>query len=180
MPVSEARTSEGTEPLEVCVVRAGAMQLGVPIAHVAKIVGAVRPQPLPHAPWFVGGLVLYRGEVLTAVDLGRLLDVESRSSSPEGSDLTCSMLVIESSGGAFGLLVDSVEEVVMVSGEEYEATPSFLDARYKELITGAYKLEGRLLAMLNPERLDPSYVPCLPSPAAVGMERKHAGHAGER
>jgi len=134
------------------------MFAGVPIARIAEIVGAVRPRPLPHAPWFVGGLVLYRGEVLTAVDLRRLLDIESESSCAEPCGWPCSMLVIESAGGAFGLLVDSVEEVLTVRGEDYEPTPSILNARYRELFGGAYKLEGRLLVMLNPERLDPGYL----------------------
>lgn len=152
----------GRAPAEVCVVRAGSLFAGVPIARIAEIVGAVRPRPLPHAPWFVGGLVLYRGEVLTAVDLRRLLDVESGSTDPEPTGFergrSCSMLVIESAGGAFGLLVDSVDEVLTVCGEDYEPTPSILNARYRELFDGAYKLEGRLLVMLNPERLDPGYL----------------------
>jgi purine-binding chemotaxis protein CheW len=197
MAVTEARMNESansmtnarTEPMEVCVVRAGALFAGVPIAYIAEIVGAVRPQPLPHAPWFVGGLVLYRGEVLTAVDLGRLLDlrrlreVESESSGPgqagferpgferpglerpglERPGRPCSMLVVDcgdgrSAGGAFGLLVDRVDEVLAVSSEDYEPNPSILDPRHRELFDGAYRLEGRLLVMLKAERLDPSYL----------------------
>jgi purine-binding chemotaxis protein CheW len=163
MAIAEVRTNERTASVEVCVVRAGALLAGVPIVRIAEIVGAVQPRPLPHAPWFVGGLVLYRGEVLTAVDLGRLLDVESESSGSERNGRTCSMLVVDcadgrSAGGPFGLLVDSVDEVLTVSGEEYEPTPSILDARYRDLFDGAYKLEGRLLVMLNPARLDPCFL----------------------
>jgi purine-binding chemotaxis protein CheW len=164
MAVAETRTSETTNPvrdarteaLEVCVVRAGALYAGVPIAAIAEIVGAVRPRPLPHAPWFVGGLVLYRGEVLTAVDLRRLLDDESEFSAHSGSMLVIDCTDGRSAGGAFGLLVDRVEEVSSVSSEDYEPNPSTLDARHKELFAGAYKLDGRLLVMLNPERLEPS------------------------
>ena len=36
---------------------------GVPIRHILEIVGAARPQPVPLAPIFVGGLVHYRGAV---------------------------------------------------------------------------------------------------------------------
>jgi purine-binding chemotaxis protein CheW len=171
MPVAEARTSETTNfvrnaragAAEVCVVHAGALFAGVPIAHIAEIVGAVRLQPLPHAPWFVGGLVLYRGEVLTAVDLRRLLDVGSDSPGPALLGSSRSMLVIDcadarSAGGAFGLLVDCVDEVLSISSDDYEPNPPTLDARHRELLDGAYKLEGRLLVMLNSERLDPVYL----------------------
>lgn len=171
MPVAEARTTETTSSVrnaragaaEICVVRAGALFAGVPVAAIAEIAGDVRLRPLPHAPWFVGGLVLFRGEVLTAVDLGRLLDVGSESSRLESQRRPCSMLVIDcadgrGAGGVFGLLVDRVDEVLSVSSDDYEPNPSTLDVRHGELFDGAYKLEGRLLVMLNPERLDPIYL----------------------
>jgi purine-binding chemotaxis protein CheW len=65
------------------------------------------------------------------------------------------ILVLESSGGCFGLLVDSVGEVLTVSSADYEANPSILDERRKALFAGAYKLKDSLLVMLDPERLDP-------------------------
>ncbi len=170
MAIAEARTTQRTAAAEVCVVRAGTLLAGLPIAHIAEIVGAVRPQPLPRAPWFVGGLVLYRGEVLTAVDLRSLLEVE-----PKSSGRSCSMLVIESADGAFGLLVDSVDEVLTVSDKEYEPNPSILDARRRELFSGTYKLQRDLLMMLNPERLNPAYL----AATVDGSRRKHAAE-GER
>ena len=46
---------------------------GVPITHILEIVGSARPQPVPLAPGYVGGLVHYRGDVLTTVSLRQLL-----------------------------------------------------------------------------------------------------------
>jgi purine-binding chemotaxis protein CheW len=63
--------------------------------------------------------------------------------------------VLESAGGCFGLLVDSVGEVLTVSSAEHEPNPSILDERRKALFAGAYKLRGSLLIMLDPEKLDP-------------------------
>ena len=61
--------------VEMCSVRLGAALYGVPITHILEIVGAARPQPVPLAPVFVGGLVHYRGDVLTTVSLRQLLDL---------------------------------------------------------------------------------------------------------
>ena len=47
--------------MEMCTVRLGTTMFGVPITHILEIVGAARPQPVPLAPVFVGGLVHYRG-----------------------------------------------------------------------------------------------------------------------
>ena len=57
----------------MCSVRLGDTLFGVPITHILEIVGNARPQPVPLAPNFVGGLVHYRGDVLTTVSLRSLL-----------------------------------------------------------------------------------------------------------
>jgi len=103
------------------------------------------------APDFVGGLVHYRGDVLTTVSLRQLLNLPLL-------DRPQDILVLESSGGCFGVLVDSVGEVLTLSAADYEPNPSTLDDNRKMLFTGAYKLKDRLLVLLDPERLDPSRI----------------------
>jgi purine-binding chemotaxis protein CheW len=136
------------EMVEMCSVRLGKTLFGVPITHILEIVGSARPQPVPLAPDFVGGLIHYRGDVLTTVSLRQLLGLPAK----EGLQ---NILVLESAGGCFGLLVDSVGEVLIVSSAEYELNPATLDERRKALFAGAYKLRGSLLIMLDPEKLDP-------------------------
>lgn len=133
---------------EVCSVRVGESLFGVPIRHILEIVGKARPRPVPLAPEFIGGLVHYRGDVLTTVSLRSLLELPPL----EG---TQDVLVLESETGCFGLLVDSVGEVLTVSSLDYEPNPSTLDERRRSLLAGAYKLKKSLLVMLDPERLDP-------------------------
>jgi purine-binding chemotaxis protein CheW len=134
--------------VEMCSVRLGQTLFGVPITHILEIVGSARPQPVPLAPAFVGGLIHYRGDVLTTVSLRRLLGLPPRDGPQD-------ILVLESAGGCFGLLVDSVGEVLTVSSADHEPNPSILDERRKALFDGAYKLSGSLLVMLDPEKLDP-------------------------
>lgn len=133
---------------EVCSVRLGQTWFGVPIAHILEIVGGAHPRPVPLAPAHVGGLVHYRGDVLTTVSLRQLLGMPAK----EG---THDILVVESASGCFGLLVDSVGEVLTVSAADHEPNPSTLDEQRKALFDGAYKLKDRLLIMLDPDRLDP-------------------------
>jgi purine-binding chemotaxis protein CheW len=133
---------------EMCSVRVAQTLFGVPITHILEIVGSARPQPVPLAPSFVGGLIHYRGDVLTTVSLRHLLRLPPKDGPQD-------VLVLESSGGCFGLLVDSVGEVLTVSSADYEPNPSILDERRRGLFAGAYKLKESLLVMLDPERLDP-------------------------
>src|SRR5581483_3696305 len=87
--------------LEICSVRLGQALYGVPISHILEIVGQAHPQPVPLAPGFVGGLVHYRGDVLTVVSLRHLLHLPPLDGPQD-------ILVLESASGCFGLLVDSV------------------------------------------------------------------------
>ncbi|HTW46536.1 MAG TPA: chemotaxis protein CheW [Acidobacteriaceae bacterium] len=133
---------------QVCSVRVGETMYGIPIAHVLEILGKPATQPVPLAPPFVGGLVHYRGEVLTAVSLRRLLDMEPAAARED-------VLVFESPDGPFGLFVDSVGEVLNISTAEHEPNPATLEGRRQTLFAGAWKLKDRLLVTLEPERLDP-------------------------
>jgi purine-binding chemotaxis protein CheW len=147
-PVAQNRKQKTEALAEVCSVRLGNTLFGVPINHILEIVGSAQPQSVPLAPGFVGGLVHYRGDVLTTVSLRHLLDMPPK----EG---TQDILVLESPEGCFGLLVDSVGEVLTVSASDYEPNPSILDERRRALLAGAYKLKEGLLVMLEPEKLDP-------------------------
>jgi purine-binding chemotaxis protein CheW len=134
--------------VEVCTLLLDAKIFGLPITHILEIVGSARPQPVPLAPIVIGGLVHYRGDVLTTVSLRQLLDLPPREGKQD-------LLVMENAGGIFGLLVDSVSEVLAVSSADHEPNPTILDERRKALFAGAYKLKDSLLVMLNPEQLDP-------------------------
>jgi purine-binding chemotaxis protein CheW len=134
--------------VEMCSVRVGQTLFGVPITHILEIVGGALPQRVPLAPDFVGGLVHYRGDVLTTVSLRHVLGLPVQEGKQD-------ILVLESAGGCFGLLVDSVGEVLTVSSADHEPNPSVLDKRRRALFAGAYKLKDGLLVMLDPERLDP-------------------------
>jgi purine-binding chemotaxis protein CheW len=103
------------------------------------------------SPLFIAGVVPYRGEVLTTVNLRALLGMETRSGD-------CCVLVMEDDEGAerFGLVVDAVGGVVTVSRRTLEANPCTLEARAKWLFDGAYKMESGLMVRLDPQRLCPS------------------------
>lgn len=134
--------------LEMCSVRVGDMLFGVPITHILEIVGSSATQAVPLAPSYIGGLISYRGDVLTTVSLRLLLGLPPLDANPD-------ILVFEGSSGYYGLLVDAVGEVLTVTSTEFEPNPSTLDGARRALFAGAYKLKDGLLVMLDPERLDP-------------------------
>ena len=131
-----ARKKSAATLVEMCSVRVAQTLFGVPITHILEIVGSARPQPVPLAPGFVGGLVHYRGDVLTTVSLRHLLGLPPKDGPQD-------ILVLESSGGCFGLLVDSVGEVLTVSSADYEPNPSILDERRQSVVCRRVQAQGQ-------------------------------------
>lgn len=148
MPSLMLQIAAQDEGIEMCSVRVGPTLYGIPVTRILEILGKPAKQPVPLAPFFIGGLVHYRGEVLTAVSLRRLLDMSAHDA-PED------ILVFEGVDGYFGLLVDEVGKVITVQPSDFEGNPSTLDDRRKGLFGGTYKLSNALLVVLDPERLDP-------------------------
>jgi purine-binding chemotaxis protein CheW len=147
-PQAQKRKDVSTELTQVCSVRLGGGLYGIPIRHILEIVGGAHTQQVPLAPGFVGGLMHYRGDVLTTVCLRRVLGMPLNE---EAQDL----LVIENPDGCFGLLVDRVMEVRTVSSADFEPNPSTVNKQRHGLFSGAYKLDGGLMVMLNPDCLEP-------------------------
>ena len=135
--------------VEMCSVRVGQVLFGVPITHILEIVGSARPQPVPLAPVFVGGLFHYRGDVLTTVSLRQLAGTASQGGSRRAS------WCWRAPADALGCWWTRSGEVLTVSSADHEPNPSILDERSRALFAGAYKLKDSLLVMLDPEQLDP-------------------------
>jgi purine-binding chemotaxis protein CheW len=102
---------------------------------------------VPLAPRVIEGLINLRGQIVTAIDLRRRLGMAAR-----GAEEVPMNVVVQSSGGAVSLLVDTIGDVVEADQENYEAVPPTVRGAARELIRGACKLEGRLLLILNMER----------------------------
>ncbi len=94
----------------------------------------------------VKGLINLRGQIITAVDLRTQLGLA------EGRDLR-TIVVIRTGKDAIGLLVDEVGDVVAPSPDDCGPVPVAVPDRVRRLVTGAFKLEGRLLLVLNTERI---------------------------
>jgi purine-binding chemotaxis protein CheW len=107
----------------------------------------IRHQPMTRvhmAPAGVVGLINLRGQIVTAIDLRGRLDMPPRDSSINPMNV-----VIRVDDGAVSLLVDQIGDVIEVDDCLFEEPPETLSAELREVIHGAYKMDGRLLLLLN-------------------------------
>jgi purine-binding chemotaxis protein CheW len=120
---------------------------GVEVSRVQEVL-RYQPSTKVHlAPEAIGGLMNLRGQVVTSVDLRRRLSLPARSEDAEPMNV-----VVRVDGEVVSLLVDAIGDVVSVSNDVFETPPSTLSSRERELITGAYKLQERLLLALDIDR----------------------------
>jgi purine-binding chemotaxis protein CheW len=59
---------------------------------------------------------------------------------------------VQTDDGAVSLLVDEIGDVLSVADNLFERPPETLKGDARELIRGAYKLDGKLLLILDLER----------------------------
>jgi len=133
---------------QYCTFYVNNLYLGIEVLNVQEV---LRPQEMTHvplAPRIVRGLINLRGQIVTAIDLRKRLELAERS--PE-SGPPMNVIVSTTSGVAVSLLVDEIGDVVEVSQEMYERAPETLCGVAREVIEGAYKLPGQLLLILNTE-----------------------------
>jgi purine-binding chemotaxis protein CheW len=120
---------------------------GVEVEHVQEVLRSQSITRVPLAPPAVAGLINLRGQVVTAIELRERL---GRPARPAGTEAV--VIVVRLHGEAVSLLVDSIADVVDVDVRDFEAPPDTLDGAARELIRGAYKLDGHLLLALDVNR----------------------------
>jgi purine-binding chemotaxis protein CheW len=120
---------------------------GVEVEKVQEVIRYQEMTCIPLAPEVVAGLINLRGQIVTAIDLRRQLDLPSR----EAGRLPMNV-VIRRDDGPISLLVDEIGDVVEVDDELFEPPPHTLHSGSREFIRGVYKLKEKLLLLLDTEK----------------------------
>lgn len=117
---------------------------GVEVSQVQEVIRYQEMTPVPQTPAAVAGLINLRGQIVTALDLRRRLKLPERV-----ADRLPMNVVVRTDDEAVSLLVDEIGDVLEVAQDAFERAPETLIGEARELIRGAYKLENRLLLVLD-------------------------------
>ncbi len=120
---------------------------GVDVLHVQEVLRFQQMTRVPLAPEVVEGLINLRGQIVAAIDMRRRLGLP-----PRDKDQTPMNMVVRTEDGAVSLLVDEIGDVVDVDSATYERPPENLVPAARDLIRGVYKLQDRLMLVLDTER----------------------------
>lgn len=121
---------------------------GIEVEQVQEIIRFQEITPVALAPEVVKGLINLRGQIVTAVDLRRLLELPDRSEEEVPMNI-----VVRTPHGAFSLLADRIGDVLELADASFESPPENLTGMARELIQRTYKLEGTLLLTMAIEKV---------------------------
>ena len=89
-----------------------------------------------------------RGRIVTAINM------RARLGLPKRDDGVASMAVgVDLRGESYGLLIDSIGEVLKLPENGCEKNPANMDARLAKMSAGVHRLDGRLMVVLDVDRI---------------------------
>lgn len=132
---------------QYCTFYLDKLLFGIELRGVQEVIRYVEMTPVPLAPEAVSGLINLRGQIVTAIDLRKRLELGPR---PDGA--LPSNVVALSEDGSVSLLVDEIGDVVEVNEETFEPPPETLHGNVRAIILGVHKLKDRLMHVLDIEK----------------------------
>lgn len=121
---------------------------GVDVLRVQEVLRYQEMTAVPRSDGIIEGLINLRGQIVTALDMRRRLNL-----APRATGETPMNVVLRSDGGAVSLLVDDIGDVIEVDPEGFEPPPATLEPAARDLLEGVYKLEDRLLLILASDQV---------------------------
>jgi purine-binding chemotaxis protein CheW len=134
--------------IEYVTVMIGGQLFGLPISKVQDVFMPERMARVPLASAEIAGVLNLRGRIVTAIDM------RSRLGLPKREDDRPSMAVgVDLRGESYGLLIDSIGEVLKLADDGREENPVNLDSRMAKISAGVHRLDGHLLVVLDVDRI---------------------------
>ena len=137
-PVIDARPNNVNSRHQYATFFLGEIYFGVDVLKVQEVLRHLDITRVPLAPSVIEGLINLRGQIVTAIDMRRLLKL-----APRESDVQPMNIVIQSVDGAVSLLVDEIGDVIEASELCCEPPPGNMPASLRGFVDRVYTLEGR-------------------------------------
>lgn len=134
--------------LQIVGFRIGRETFGLPISMVREIVRVPAVTSVPNAPDYIEGVINLRGRIIPVVDLRKRFGEKVIEANKKNR-----IVVVELEGRTIGLMVHSASEVLKIPPSEIEAPHNVFQEGELDFITGVGKLKGRLVILLDLNRV---------------------------
>ncbi|HRQ61394.1 MAG TPA: chemotaxis protein CheW, partial [Alphaproteobacteria bacterium] len=120
----------------------------IPVLQVQDVLGQQKVTKIPLAPPEVAGSLNLRGRVVTAINVRKRLGLPDN----DNENTKEMSVVVEHENELFSLIIDKVGDVLSLSDDTYEKNPSTLDPLWREVSSGIYRLNDKLLIVMDVPR----------------------------
>jgi len=141
----------------------GEESYGLDILKVQEIRGYETPTRIANTPDFIKGVINLRGHIVPIVDLRVKLSLGEAK-----FDASTVAIILNVLGRTVGVVVDGVSDVIALAPEAIKPAPEFGSVLDTQYILGLATVEGRLLIIIDIEKLMGSRDMALVSEVAEG------------
>ena len=134
--------------LQIVGFRIGNEMYGVRIGAVREIVRVPEITSVPSAPDMIEGVINLRGKIIPVMDLRKRFGLTEIV-----QDKRNRILVVELEGKLIGLIVNAASEVLKIPPSDIEPPGSVFAEGESSYVTGVGKLKGRLVILLDINKL---------------------------
>lgn len=133
--------------VKILVFKLGNEFYATDIMEVERILGYEEPTTLPDSPSFLDGVINYENSVLPIINLVDKFKLKVENT------LDKKIIVVKRDNGKFGILVDSVSEVLSILDEEVKKPDSLTTLISERYIKGFIKKQENIIIMLDLENV---------------------------
>jgi len=137
-----------TQEIQLVVFKLDGEEYGIDILQVKEIIRLLDITRVPKAPWFIEGVISLRGTVIPVIDLRKRFQLTASN-----RDEDCRIIVVMVDDITFGIIVDSVNEVLRLNKNDIEPSPTVAGSTNGAYIKGIGKLNDRLITLLELDKL---------------------------
>jgi len=133
---------------EYLVFTLGTEEYGIDILKVQEIRSYETVTRIANAPNFIKGVTNLRGVIVPIVDLRLKFDLGNVR-----YDHQTVVIILNVAGRVVGIVVDGVSDVLTLTGDDIKPAPEFGVSVSNEHLTGLGSVEGRMLILIDIERM---------------------------
>ncbi|MFM2315589.1 MAG: hypothetical protein RLZZ04_4867 [Cyanobacteriota bacterium] len=127
---------------------------GIDIQTIQEVIRHRPTTPIPLAPSDICGLIDLRGQILPVIDLQSRLGIEIDTAILSVADEErYSIILRDDDDELVSLLVGEIGDVLELADEDFEPPIATLQGTIRPFVRGAYKLDDRLLLILDSEKV---------------------------
>lgn len=142
------KASAKVEMVKLVTFQLGLDLFAADVLSVERVLRYTPPNCVPDVPEWLQGVVEHRGKVVPVVDLRRRVELTDDSITPETR-----ILVLLTSHGWVGAIVDMVHEVATVPAASVTPPPALFRGLSAEFIRGVTKVRDQIVVVLDVDRV---------------------------